>query len=110
VDETETITIVTVDTARPKSLTRSGVAETVVRQTVDKALSVEALAASFNSFIDGLRQVLDVEQVAVGDLVLDKITFSVAIGADGEFKLLGAGVSASAGSSLTFTLRRKNEA
>ncbi|MGB5048902.1 MAG: hypothetical protein WBO46_08220, partial [Caldilineaceae bacterium] len=84
------------------------VAEAAVRQTVDKALSVDALSASFNRFIDGLRRVLNVEQAAVGDLVLDEITFSVEIGADGEFKLLGTGVSANASSSLTFTLRRKS--
>lgn len=101
------ITVVAVETAQPKSLTRSGMADAAIRQTVDKALSVEALSASFNSFVNGLRQVLNVEQATVGDLVLDEITFSVEIGADGQFKLLGTGVSASAGSSLTFTLRRK---
>ncbi len=37
----------------------------------------------------------------MGDLVLDEIEFSVEIGANGEFKLLGAGISANAGSSLT---------
>lgn len=106
--ESDTITIVAVETAQPKSLTRSGLPEAAIRQAVDKALSVEALSASFNRFIDGLRKVLNVEQAAVGDLVLDEITFSVEIGADGQFKLLGTGISAGAGSSLTFTLRRKN--
>ena len=91
-------------------MTRGGVAEAAVRQTVDKALSVEALSASFNNFINGLRKVLNVEQASVGDLVLDEITFSVEIGANGEFKLLGTGISANAGSSLTFTLRRKSDA
>ncbi len=103
----ETIIIVAAEVSQPKSITRSGLPEVAVRQTVDKALSVDALSNSFNSFINGLRKVLAVEQTAVGDLVLDEITFSVEIGADGEFKLLGTGVSASASSCLTFTLRRK---
>lgn len=106
-EDSGTITIVAVETAQPKSLTRSGLPEAAVRQTVEKAVSVEALSASFNRFINGLRQVLNVEEAAVGDLVLDEIEFSVEIGANGEFKLLGTGVSANAGSTLTFTLRRK---
>jgi|GEM_PF-1303490 len=105
-EEFGTITIVATETAQSKSLTRGG-ADVAIRQTVDKVLSVEALSASFNNFIDGLRKVLNVEQASVGDLVLDEITFSVEIGANGEFKLLGTGISANAGSSLTFTLRRK---
>ena len=108
-DETGTITIVATETAQSKSLTRSGLPEAAIRQAVDKAMSVEALSASFNNFINGLRKVLNVEQASVGDLVLDEITFSVEIGANGEFKLLGTGISANAGSSLTFTLRRKSE-
>ncbi|HRJ44266.1 MAG: hypothetical protein KJZ86_18700 [Caldilineaceae bacterium] len=105
--ENETITIVAVETIQPKSTTRGGLPEMALRQTVDKAVSVEALSASFNNFINGLRKVLNVEEASVGDLVLDEIEFSVEIGANGEFKLLGAGISANAGSSLTFTLRRK---
>jgi len=105
--ETETITIVATESAQSKSLTRGGIGEAAVRQTVEKAISVEALSASFNSFINGLRKVLNVEEATVGDLVLDEIEFSVEIGANGEFKLLGTGVSANANSSLTFKLRRK---
>lgn len=108
-DESATITIVATETAQSKSLTRGGLPEAAIRQTVDKAISVEALSASFNNFINGLRKVLNVEQASVGDLVLDEITFSVEIGANGEFKLLGTGISANAGSSLTFTLRRKRK-
>ena len=108
-DETETITIVATETAQSKSLTRGGLPEAAIRQTVEKAISVEALSASFNSFINGLRKVLNVEQATVGDLVLDEIVFSVEIGANGEFKLLGTGVSANASSSLAFTLRRKKD-
>ncbi len=51
-EEFETITIVTTETAQSKSLTRGGVGEAAVRQTVEKSLSVEALSASFNSFIN----------------------------------------------------------
>jgi len=109
-EQSATLTIVAIETVQSKSLTRSGLPEAALRQAVDKAISVEALSASFNSFINGLRKVLNVEQASVGDLVLDEITFGVEIGANGEFKLLGTGISANAGSSLTFTLRRKSEA
>ncbi|RME63060.1 MAG: hypothetical protein D6790_05355, partial [Caldilineae bacterium] len=103
----QTINVITVQTAPAKSVsTRGGAAEAAVRQTVEKALPVETLAESFNRFMTGLGQVLAVGQTQVGGLVLDEITFSVEIGADGEFRLLGTGVGVEASSSLTFTLRR----
>lgn len=48
-----------------------------------------------------------VEQTRVGDFVLEEIAFSAEIGINGEFKLLGTGVGASATSCVTFTLRLK---
>lgn len=106
-DKPNTITVVAVEKVRPKGTsTRSGAAEKAIRQTVEKALPVDTLAESFNHFMAGLGQVLAVGQTQVGGLVLDEITFSVEIGADGEFRLLGTGMGVEASSSLTFTLRR----
>lgn len=80
-----------------------------VRKVVENAISVDKLQENFAHFLGSLRQVLAVDDGRVGALVLDEITFSVEIGADGEFKLLGAGIGASASSSLTFTLRREQK-
>jgi hypothetical protein len=91
-----------------KSGLRSGRDEGV-RKVVETAISVDKLQQNFTQFLQNLRQVLTVDEGRVGDLVLDEITFSVEISADGEFKLLGTGIGAAASSSLTFTLRRPRD-
>ena len=78
------------------------------QKVVDRAVSVETLQENFSSFVNSLRQVLSVDSGRVGDLELYEINFSVEIGVDGEFKLLGTGVGASASSSLSFTLRKQS--
>lgn len=106
--EQKTLTVVgTVSAPVEEALRGRSDQDSKVRQVVEQAISVETLQANFSAFLDNLRRVLAVDNGRVGDLVLDEITFSVEIGADGEFKLLGAGIGASASSSLSFTLRRE---
>ncbi|MEM7536859.1 MAG: hypothetical protein AAF639_32060 [Chloroflexota bacterium] len=57
--------------------------------------------------MQSLHSILSIEEQTVGDLVLDEVTFSAEIGADGEFKLLDTGVGVSVSSGVTFMLRRK---
>jgi len=85
--------------------------EDQVRKLVEKGIPLDKLQQSFARFLGSLQQVFsDIEQGRVGNFELDEIAFSVEIGADGEFKLVGAGVGISSTSSVTFTLhRRKSE-
>lgn len=102
--EEQAITVVGTASVATRGGLRGG--DEKVRKVVESAIEVDTLQRNFRAFLENLRAVLAVEDGRVGDLILDEITFSVEIGADGEFKLLGTGVSASASSSLTFTLRR----
>lgn len=86
-----------------------GAAPEQVCKVVDSTLSVETLQDNFAAFLANLRQVLAVDSGRVGDLALDEIRFSVEIGAEGEFKLLGTGIGASTSAGLTFTLRRQSQ-
>ena len=101
-----TLTIVST-TAEPPSFGVRGGGMEQARKVVDSAVSVQTLQDNFSSFVSSLRQVLSVDSGRVGDLELYEISFSVEIGVDGEFKLLGTGAGASASSSLTFTLRKQ---
>ncbi len=76
-------------------------------QMVERSIPIERLQANFIHFMRNIQQVLSVSDTRVGDMALDEITFSVEIGAGGEFKLLGTGIATEASSSLKFTLRRE---
>jgi len=79
-----------------------------VRKLVETGIPLDKLQQSFAHFWGSLQQIFsDMEQGRVGDFELDEIAFSVEIGADGEFKLVGAGVGISSTSSVTFTLHRR---
>jgi hypothetical protein len=79
----------------------------LARRIVEKGLAVDELQASFERFLKNLRSVLGVDNPRVGNFVLDEITFTAEIGANGEFKLLGTGVGISVTGGLTFVLRRQ---
>ena len=100
------LTIVTTDTSGP--VMRG--ARDQVKKVVEKGIPLGTLRSNFSNFMSGLQDIfMDVEKNPVGNMQLDEVTFSVEIGADGEFKLVGTGVGVSASSSITFKLRRKKE-
>jgi hypothetical protein len=78
-----------------------------VRRLAEKKLPLDTLQQSFTQFLQSLQQMVAVEQARAGNFVLEEIAFRAEIGVDGEFKLLGTGVGASATSGVTFTLRLK---
>lgn len=79
-----------------------------LRKAVDKSISLDTLQKNFTHFLENLQQIfLEVGQGKVGDFILDEVTFSAEISADGEFKLVGTGVGISATSGVTFTLHRQ---
>lgn len=104
-DGTASLKVVTGD-IKPSAL-RDGSGDAMIKKVQEKALAIDALSQSFARFLQSLQQIVSVEQPRVGDFVLDEVTFSAEIGADGEFKLLGTGVSVSANSGISFTLRRE---
>jgi hypothetical protein len=77
------------------------------RKIVERSVAIEALRDGFTRFLGELRQVVTADSPRVGEFVLEEITFSAEIGADGEFKLLGSGVGISASSAVSFVLRRQ---
>jgi hypothetical protein len=78
------------------------------RRLVETDLGVETLQTNFAKFLASLEQVfLNIGEGRVGAFLLEEITFSAEISADGEFKLLGTGVGLTTTSGFTFTLRRQ---
>jgi len=98
-----TLMVVTVAT-KPSGLRGPG---EEARKIIEQGIPLDKLQQSFARFLQSLQKIVNVEQARVGDFVLDEITFSAEVGADGEFKLLGAGVGVSANSGVSFTLRRQ---
>ena len=99
------VTVVTASAA-PQSTMRGAKEE--ARKLIEEGIPLDRLQRGFKAFMESLRQIVtggDGQQV--GDFVLDEITFSAEIGADGEFKLLGTGVGVSASSAISFKLSRK---
>lgn len=98
----DTITIIgTEDTAYTRS-------DEVTRVT--KKVSVVELNRRFNEFMSSLQNAFAVEglQTEAGAFELSEIEFSAELSAEGNFKLLGTGVGVTAGSTLTFVLKRKD--
>ena len=85
---------------------RRGVQEEV-RKLIETDVGLDLLRQNFIRFLQSVQAVMDTGQDQVGDFVLDQITFSAEIGADGEFKLLGTGFGVSASSGITFSLRKR---
>ncbi len=77
---------------------------------VTEKISVDALHEQFTRFMRSLETAFAVDQVqtAQGIFQLSQIQFSAEMSAEGEFKLLGAGVGVAAGAALTFVLTRKD--
>jgi hypothetical protein len=100
-DETA-ITIVTTDAASGRRDRGDH-----VRRVVESSVSADRLQANLTRFLDALAGVLEAKATSSGDFELDEVGFSAEIGADGDFKLLGAGVGVSASSAVTLTWRRR---
>ena len=76
------------------------------RKLIEEGIPLDKLQKGFAQFLDSLRSIAQIDQSQTGDFVLDQVTFSAEIGAEGEFKLLGTGVGVSTSSGVTFTLRK----
>jgi hypothetical protein len=103
----ETTTLIVV-TSSSRS-TDKGMRSTQERagRLMDKGIPVDQIHQNYARFLDSMRAIFAKDAGRVGDFVLEEITFSAEIGANGEFKLLGTGVGVTANSGVTFTLRRK---
>ncbi len=88
--------------------TLGGKARSAKRDIVEKTVNVDHIRRSFSRFLESLNELIDVEVPVVGDFELQEVQFRAEISADGDFKLLGAGVGIEASSGVTFTLRRKS--
>jgi hypothetical protein len=102
VREEAAITIVTTDAASGRRDRGDH-----VRRVVESTVSAERLQANLTRFVDALAGLLEARETRSGAFELDEVGFSAEIGADGEFKLLGAGVGVSASSAVTLTWRRR---
>ncbi len=78
-----------------------------VRDIVEREIDVTQVRASFEQFLQSLKEIIDVGVPQVGAFKLDEVTFSAEITANGDFKLLGAGVGFEAKGGVIFTLRLK---
>jgi hypothetical protein len=78
------------------------------REIVERRVDVNRVRQHFQEFMEGLRQIIDVDVPSIGDFELEEITFGAEVAASGEFKLLGVGFGAEASSGVTFTLKRKH--
>jgi hypothetical protein len=70
-------------------------------------IDVDKLQASMQAFLDNVREIVGVGVSDVGPFRLTEISLSATISADGELKLLGAGVGMGLSGGLNFVLRRK---
>ncbi len=89
--------------------TLGGKARGARRDIVEKMVDVDHIRHSFSRFLESLNELIDVEVPVVGDFELQEVQFRAEISADGDFKLLGAGVGIEASSGVTFTLRRRSQ-
>jgi hypothetical protein len=80
-----------------------------VRRIVESRVSVEVLQANLGGFVETIRDLLDRQATRAGAFELDEVALSVEIGADGELKLLGAGVGVHGSSGIQLTWRREPE-
>ncbi|HEV7374110.1 MAG TPA: hypothetical protein VGN95_05310 [Pyrinomonadaceae bacterium] len=99
--------LIVVTTATPPRSTMRG-AKDEARKLIEEGIPLDKLQRGFRSFMESLRQIVKGgEENQVGDFMLDEITFSAEIGADGEFKLLGTGIGITASSAVSFKLCRQ---
>lgn len=70
------------------------------------ALDVPLLRTRLRSFLQNLHSIADWDRDPDTSFQLQEIEFTVEITAEGDFKLLGVGTSASAKGAVTFILKR----
>jgi hypothetical protein len=80
-----------------------------VQDLVTRAIDVEKLHAQLTTFIDKLQKIVTFEEKSGSNFRLEGIEFSAEISAEGEFKLMGVGGSASATSTIKFVMKRKEQ-
>jgi hypothetical protein len=87
--------------------TLSGGVRSARRDIVERTLDVSQVRENFSRFLEGLKTLISDAVPSVGAYELDEVQFNAEISADGEFKLLGAGVGLEATTGVSFTMRRK---
>ncbi len=78
-------------------------------ELVSKAVDVGLLQERFRVFMAGLQSIMQALEVKGSPFELAEITFTAEISADGDFKLLGAGVGIEANGGVTFVLKRREK-
>lgn len=88
------------------ALTRSGRDEV---SRVTERVRVADLRLKFEEFMEGMETVFAIEEARTssGLFEVSEVHFSAELSASGDFKLLGTGVGVSAGTTLTFVLKRR---
>jgi hypothetical protein len=76
------------------------------RDLIEKAVDPDTVRIGYEKFLIALQAVVDVPPPK-SRFVLEEVEFSAEVSADGEFKLLGAGVGVEARGGVTFKLRRQ---
>jgi hypothetical protein len=99
------ITIVAVESE--SFSTRRGPGGDALRRVVEAGVRVDRLGESLARFLDSIAALLEAHEARGGPFELAEVGFSAEIGADGEFKLLGAGAGVTASSGVTLTWRRR---
>ena len=105
--EKKTIWVITAEPVPPQTkTTRIGVPEKAPLPA-GVQIDVGKLKASMQAFLDNVREIVGVGVEDVGPFRLTQISLSATISADGELKLLGAGVGMGLSGGLNFVLTRK---
>ena len=105
--EKKTIWVITAEPVPPQTkTTRIGVPEKAPLPA-GVQIDVDKLQASMQAFLDNVREIVGVGVSDVGPFRLTEISLSATISADGELKLLGAGVGMGLSGGLNFVLTRK---
>lgn len=97
VESSETINILTYE---DENLSRGP------QDLITVALDVSLLRERLRDFLQSLHSIADWDRDPDTSFQLQEIEFTVEITAEGEFKLLGVGTSASAKGAITFTLKK----
>jgi len=105
--EKKTIWVITAEPVPPPTkTTRTGI-QSKTPLPAGIQIDVDKLQASMQAFLDNVRQIVGVGVSDVGPFRLTEISLTATISADGELKLLGAGVGMGLSGGLNFVLTRK---
>src|SRR5438105_4356702 len=77
------------------------------REEVEKTIPLAQLKQGLDAFVQQLGNMVAIQQGALGDFLLEEVTFTAQVSPDGQFKLLGNQSENCAGG-VQFVLRRRH--